>query len=61
MASIAPFIASMGTTGYIQVRTLGDINAVTKQPAVTFTVFDPDDFDCDDFDCATETKMLIDH
>ena len=60
MATIFPFIEAIGETGYIQVRSLGTRTATTKQPAVTFTVFNPDDFDCDDFDCATEIKMFVD-
>jgi len=60
MASIGPFINSLGETGYIQTRTLGARNPVTNQPAVTFSAFSPDDFDCDDFDCSTKIKVFID-
>ena len=60
MASIAPFINSLGETGYIQARTLGARNPITNQPAVTYSAFNPDDFDCDDFDCSTKIKVFID-
>ena len=60
MASINAFIDTLGETGYIQNRTLGDRSPVTHHPTATFPAFDADDFDPDAFDDAVKTKIFID-